>query len=266
MAYEYDGSNWRVTATRRIAVGQHLEIGRGGEMPLGVVVPDLLVSRRAMRVSATAHGWNVTVSNRNGAILHPWCLPPQLARARRWLIDWPLVAVRMLPCSGPSQHWVLLEFDNPLLILELNDRGLFPETDESQAPTTAETIKPRWLTGAEREALHAVFQAQLQWPPTESSEPLLLKQAAARLGISISGVQDRLKSALARALALGQDRTVALTDPSYLYILARAGYMDPPTQFAHRPTLLRPGHDERARAAQQSSLGESLWRQVVNAS
>ncbi len=86
MAYEYDGSSWQVTATRRIEVAQELEIGRGGEMPLGALVPDALVSRRAVHVTATEHGWNVAVSNRNGAILHPWCLPAQRARnvERNW--------------------------------------------------------------------------------------------------------------------------------------------------------------------------------------
>jgi hypothetical protein len=82
----------------------------------------------------------------------------------------------------------------------------------------------------------------MQWPPNEQAEPMLLKQAAARLGLSVSGLQDRLKSALARALALGLDRPVALTDPTYLHVLARAGYIHPPVTFDHRSS---PGTERR---------------------
>jgi hypothetical protein len=73
-----------------------------------------------------------------------------------------------------------------------------------------------------------VFAELLAWPPRQGAEPLLLKQAASRIGISVSGVQDRLKAARARALRLGLHREVALTDPSYLYVLVRGGYLDPP--------------------------------------
>jgi hypothetical protein len=202
-------------------------------MALGVVVPNPAVSRRAMQVAATEHGWEITVPNRNGAILHPWGLPSQRASVRGNLIDWPLVAVRMLPSSGFCQHWVLLEFDGPSLLPDVDNTRLFPEIDDCATVITAVT-RPGRLTNAEREALHMVFKGQLQWPPTEHACPMLLKQAAARLHISVSGLQDRLKSALARAIALGHDRTVPLTDPSYLYVLVRAGYLDLPTQFPHR--------------------------------
>jgi hypothetical protein len=246
MAYEYDGSHWRVTATRRLEVGQQLVVGREGDVRPGVVVPNEFVSRHAMRVSATEHGWDVTVSNRNGAMLHPWCLPPQRAVGRQVLIDWPLVAVRMLPSSGLSRHWVLLEFDHPFLLGDVTDYVPSPDNDERRVPTTANACSPRGLTNAEREALRIVFEAQMRWPPSERAEPMLLKQAAARLGITISGVQDRLKSALARALALGQDRAVALTDPSYVYVLARAGYLDLPTQLPHRQLPTQPEQNEPA--------------------
>ncbi len=155
----------------------------------------------------------------------------------------------MLPLSTSFQHWVLLEFDNPVLPPE-GSRRAFPEDDDGQAPTTVYAFKPRRLTCAEREALHIVFPAQLRWPPTDRAEPMLLKQAAARLGISVSAVQDRLKSALVRAVALGQDRIVSLTDPFYLYVLARAGYLALPTQFPHRrPKLQRSTMHRQAHSA-----------------
>jgi hypothetical protein len=235
MAYEYDRSGWRSTAVRAIAVGEHLEIGRTGDMPLGVRVPNVQVSRRAMCVSATEDGWEIAVSNRNGALLHPWCQPPQKAPRHGLVVGWPLVAVQMLHSSGATQHWVLLECEDPQ-VLQRDERPvpLFPEIDDGEVVSTLDAVLPRGLTRAERAALHAVFSAQLQWPPVESAPPMLLKQAAARLGISISGLQDRLRAALIRACALGQDRKVALTDPAYLYALVRAGYISPPTQFPHR--------------------------------
>jgi hypothetical protein len=127
-------------------------------------------------------------------------------------------------------------FDDPVLPPEGSRRAL-PEDDDGQAPTTVDAFKPRGLTRAECEALHIVFPAQLRWSPTDRAEPMLLKQAAARLGISVSAVQDRLKSVLVRAVALGQDRIVLLTEPYFLCILARAGYLAPPTQFPHRELL-----------------------------
>ncbi|MFC5947897.1 hypothetical protein ACFQH9_06380 [Pseudonocardia lutea] len=234
MAYEYDGSVWRVTATRRIGVGEEIVAGREGELPLGVHVPDVLVSRRAMTVTATEDGWTIRATNRNGAVLHPWCLPSHLIRKCSTTVDWPLVGVRLLPGSRTSQHWLLLEFDDPSTLVRVGEDEDPPEVGQHRGPVTATAFTPRGLTRAEREALEAVFPRQLQWPPHEHTEPVLLKQAASRLRLSISGLQDRLKSALARALALGLDRPVALTDPAYLHVLARAGYLEPPLTFDHR--------------------------------
>jgi len=234
MAYEYDGSVWRVTGTRRIRVGEEIDAGREGELPLGVHVPDVLVSRRAMSVTATEDGWNIRATNRNGAVLHPWCLPSQRIGKCSTTVDWPLVAVRMLAGQRTSWHWLLLEFDDPSALVRVGEDEEPPEIGHHRGPATATAFTPRGLTRAEREALEAVFPRQLQWPPHEQAEPVLLKQAASRLRLSISGLQDRLKSALARALALGLDRPVALTDPAYLHVLARAGYLQPPGTFDHR--------------------------------
>lgn len=245
MAYEYDGSRWRVTATRRIRIGQEIDAGREGDLPLGVQVPDMLVSRRAISVTATEHGWDITATNRNGAVLHPWCLPSQLIVRGSTVVDWPLVAVRLLPGSRTLQHWMLLESDDPSALCRVGEQPAAPEIEQYRAPTTATAFTPRGVTQAEREALDTVFSRHLQWPPNEQAEPMLLKQAASRLGLSVSGLQDRLKSVLARALALGLDRPVALTDPTYLYVLARAGYICPPLTFDHRSQADAPAASPR---------------------
>jgi hypothetical protein len=233
MAYEHDGTSWDITEFRLIGVGQRLAVGRTGDLRLGVKVPSPSVSRHAMTVTATAYGWELAITNRNGAIIHPWCQPTHRATGVNQ-IDWPLVAVRMLTSTGATQHWVLLEYESPFMPPGGYTGGSEPG-QPGGATTTALASNPRDLTKAEFAALRAVFGAQMAWPPVAPAEPMLLKQAAARIGISISGLQDRLKSAQARAIALGLDRTVGLTDPAYLYLLARAGFIQPPMDSTHRP-------------------------------
>jgi hypothetical protein len=225
MAFEGPPGRCRVTGTRTVALGQRLGVGRAGELPLGVAVASGTVSRQAAAVTATVHGWDIEATNRNGAVLHAWGQAPQLA-PHRGSVNWPLLAVRMLPESADVQHWVLIEADE------------LPVTPTGPVPadlTRTDTVEPPGrLPPAERAALCTVFRDHLSWPPPHPAEPLLLKQAASRLGISISGMQDRLRSARARAGRIGAPTSGGLTDPSYLYALVRAGYLDPPTVFPHR--------------------------------
>jgi hypothetical protein len=225
MAYECDSTGCRVTAVAHPEIGRCVDVGREGELALGVKIQNTQVSRRAVCVTPTGHGWQIEVTNRNGAVLHRWAQAPELG-TRMSSIGWPLVGVRMLPDSGSSRHWVLLEADD----VPVGD-GPPPHGDA----VTDLADRPGDLPRAEREALQTVFAAQLHWPPRQPAEPLLLKQAASRLGISISGVQERLRAARGRALRVGLDREVGLTDPSYLYVLVRAGYLPPPGDHPHRP-------------------------------
>ena len=229
MAYECDGTGCRVTGVVRPAVGRGVDVGREGQLALGVEVPNTQVSRRAVTVTPTASGWRVTVTNRNGAVLHRWGLPAELAGPTN-VVDWPLLAVRTLPDTGSRQHWVLLEADDLAV-----SAGHGPPPVEEGSRTDL-SHRPGELPPAEREALATVFAAQLQWPPRQpAGPPLLLKQAATLLRISISGVQARLQAAQRRALRLGLDRPGGLTDPSYLYVLVRAGYLPVPRDHPHRP-------------------------------
>jgi len=225
MIYEGVPGACTVTAAKPLEVGQTLEIGREGELPLGVEPSNTAISRSALTVTVNQHGWDIAVSNRNGAVLHPWGQSPELASPHN-VVNWPLVAVRMLPDSA-SQHWALLQADD----LPITPAGAVAPRSHTQ---TDHVERPGQLPPGEREALQTVFEPQLSWPPVHPAEPRLLKQAASKLGISISGVQDRLKSAHARALRLGQNRNVALTDPSYLYVLVRAGYLSPPVAYPGR--------------------------------
>lgn len=227
MAYERTDGKWLVTAAERLPIGRCLDIGREGELPLGVEIPSGTVSRRAMYVTPMQRGWHVVVTNRNGALLHRWGLAPELAD-RENVVEWPLLAVRMLPDDDSSAHWVLLEADDLPVTRDRADGPVpYALTDLADRPGD--------LPPGEREALCTVFAEQLLWPPRPNAEPLLLKQAASRLGLSVSGVQERLRAARGRALRLGLGREVGLTDPSYLHVLIAAGYMPAPRSFPHRP-------------------------------
>ena len=226
IVFERDARGRRITATAQARLGHRFEIGREGELPLAVAVPDTAISRLAAAVTATEHDWLVEVANRNGAVVHPWGQAPELARHRDSLA-WPLIGIRMLPDSPAGEHWVLLEAD------DLSPAPAGPSTSRRGATRTDRAARPGDLPPGERQALQTVFADLLAWPPRHPAEPLLLKQAATRIGISISALQDRLRAARTRAQRLGLDRDVALTDPSYLHVLVRAGYLDPPKPLLH---------------------------------
>jgi hypothetical protein len=227
LIHEGTPESCRVTAARTIKIGDTIDIGREGELPIGVTVPSGAISRLAVTVTATPRGWNVVAANRNGLLIHPWGQAPLRAESHNTL-NWPLVGLRTLPDTASSQHWVLMEADD----LPVDPTGAIAERGVIR---TDLVDPPADLTPAEREALTIVFEQQLRWPPVHPAQPLLLKQAGVRLGITISGLHDRLKAARARALRLGHTPLAGLTDPGYLYALVRAGYLAPPNDFPHRP-------------------------------
>lgn len=235
LAYERDDRRSCVPVGVPVELGQSVLVGREGDVPLGVEMYDRGVSRRAAVVTATEQGWQVEVLNGNGAVLHPWGQGPTLT-GRYNSLTWPRTALRILGGSEPGtsdniQHWLLVESDT----IDVTPSG-------ARAPANATTStykakRPNPLSLAQQEALQVVFADQLQWPPAQPAEPLLLRTAARRLGISESGVQQRLGKAHERALQLGLHRPVGLTDPEYLYVLVRAGYVPPPISHPHRRRL-----------------------------
>jgi hypothetical protein len=210
---------WPQHAGVRARPGHPVVIGREGDLPLGVEPEDGGVSRTALTVVATEHGWQIDNANRNGAVLHPWGLAVSLAPPHL-VLDWPLIAVRVVGSDHARQHWVLLE------------SHVRPDADPPLLPrpgaATTRSDPPKPLTSAELEALWTVFGDVLSWPPRLPAVPLQLKQAARRLGITESGVQLRLEGAQRKALALGLPRPVRLTEPDYLHVLVGAGYLTPP--------------------------------------
>jgi hypothetical protein len=235
LAYEIDADRTCVPVGSQVVEGKPVVVGRHGEVPLGVEVYDRGISREAAVITATAHGWDVRISNTNGAVIHPWGQAPILASERNFL-TWPLVGVRFLNGSDRRgeenrQHWVLLESET-ITVTRSGARPAGPGLT-----TTSKGDRPRPLSTAQDEALRMVFAPQLAWPPIQPAVPLQLKQVARALGITEGAVQQRLSPAQERALRLGLHREVHLTDPEYLYLLIRAGYIDPPASRPYRSEL-----------------------------
>jgi hypothetical protein len=219
--YEGFGSALSVTALRAVRVGARLCAGREGDVLVGVRTANQGISRVAVDVLVTPAGWQISVRNRNGAFLHPWAQPWRLAAGESSL-NWPLVGIRLRHESDASQHWVLLGAHD----LTVTPAG--PMAIDLGTTQTDRAALPSQLPPAEREALKVVFEELLSWPPRYPAAPHLLKQAARRIGISVSGLQDRLKAARRRATTLGAIDEGSLTDPGYLYALVCGGYLPLP--------------------------------------
>lgn len=220
----------QVPAGVRVELGQTVVVGREGGLPLGIDYNDVGISRNALIVTATHEGWRLEVANRNGAVIHPWGLAPYRAQPVQ-LLRWPLVGIRVAGAELSLQHWVLLESDAYAIGSDDGATGTAPALTRRGAP-------PPPLAPAELSALELVFADHLAWPPPTSPPiPRQLKQVAARLGKSLSGVQDRLRSAQDKALRLGLSNPVTLTQPEYFHVLVAAGYVMPSSGRPYRHDL-----------------------------
>lgn len=205
-------------------------VGREGELLIGVTPEDTGISRRALTITPTATGWSLLSSNSNGAVLHPWAQPaawldPGIAQ----LSVWPRIAVRLIGSRADLQHWVLLVGDH------------YEMLGGRDGATPTNTVTPRAplaLTTAQTEALRAVFGPHLQWPPVVGPLPTTLQAAARHLGISEAAIYQRLEAAQNRAYQLGSHRQYGVTEPDYVYVLARHGYLGRPgdPESAAKPT------------------------------
>lgn len=210
---------FRVVSSHPIRPGDTVAIGRESPTLLGADPPDPQVSRLAVTVTCLLRGWTVEATNRNGTLVHPWGLPAWQTRTVEALTD-ARVALRVLG-DAAREHWVLLEDDSGG-----EDTGaLSTRTIETAATVRAQVVRP--LTPAQLQAVALVFADLVAWPPVASGSPRQLKQVARALGLSVSAVQERLKAVVAKAVSLGLSREVDVTDPEYVYVLVRAGYLRP---------------------------------------
>ncbi len=223
------------TSTTAVPLDQPVTVGRAGQVTLGVGVPDSGISRIVATVTATPQGWAIRDTSRNGIIIHPWGLAP-VHTATDTRLRWPLIGLRVLGAEPDARHWLLLECDQYPVDGVGSTRG---------ASTTVQTSPPRPLTPAEQEAIFTVFEAALAWPPSLTpTEPLQLKQAGRRLGITPSAVKVRLEGARAKAELLGLEGQVGVTDPAYLHVLVAAGYVAPPATRMSRTGHTAPASEE----------------------
>src|SRR6266516_7942245 len=90
----------------RIKAGESLVVGREGDLPVGVELPDTGVSRQALTITAAADGWHLVCTNSNRAALHPWgqaAVWPERNKTIR--LRWPRVALRLIGSVIDAQHW-----------------------------------------------------------------------------------------------------------------------------------------------------------------
>ena len=208
---------------RQLRLGESLLIGREGDLPLGVDVPDTGVSRRALTVTARPEGWQLVCTNSNGAVLHPWGQAASwLERNKPLTRRWPRIGIRVIGSAQDAQHWVLLE------------AGQYrtPAVGQPHGAASTNTQRPEPpgpLTPAQVDALTTVFAAHLAWPPVAGPLPVKLEAAARKLRVTDGAVAQRLEAAQRRAYKLGSHRQVGVMDPEYLYVLVANGYLPPPT-------------------------------------
>jgi len=219
-----------------VPLGRKVLVGREGDLPLGVQVPDPGVSRRAVEVTAVAEGWRIDIQNTNRAVLHAWGQAPILVTGEH-LVTWPRAGLQVLSGDRPGTpnarvHWLLLEADS----ISVTPAG--PRAGQASPSRTFSPEPPPPLTDEQEAAVRAVFAARLAWPPRLNAEPATLASVARLLKISDSAVQERLKKVQAKAVQLGLPRAGGLTDPDYVYTLVRDGYLAPPRE--HLPRTLQP--------------------------
>lgn len=195
-----------------------ISVGRDADLPIGVEPHDPGISRIALRVTASADGWRIAFTNRNGAMVHEWAQAPEwITYDEERLIRWPRVGIRLVGDVRDLEHWVLLETD------ALRLPGDSPTSDE--VFETQVSTRPRELTPSQMLAVYAVFPEHLAWPPRVSPASRSLEAAAHRIGVTPSAIRERLRPVQDRARELGFPQTVGVTEPEYVYHLAAHGYL-----------------------------------------
>lgn len=200
-----------------IADGSTTIAGRGGDVVIGMEPRDDGVSRLALSVTWSA-GWRLSVLNRNGAVVQPWGQAAVWLEAEaNWAGAWPRVGVRLIGSDRSVEHWVLLQ-GQPT---ELPEDDRMPYVlGQTQRPT-----RPKPLTAGQTAAVHTVFRDHLAWPPVSGAAPVPLAAAAHRLGISSTALQERLSRVQDRAYTLGLHQQIGVSDPGYVHLLVRHGYI-----------------------------------------
>lgn len=230
---------WDVSARRQLSRtivsipdDSPVSVGRVADVEVAVEPLDAGVSRLALKVTWSG-GWRLHLANRNGAFVQPWGQAPALVDANTDLdLAWPRVGVRLIGSERSLEHWVLLEST----AAAPRDRRTSSEPGPTKLPEF-----PRPLTPTQMAAVHAVFRDSLAWPPVSGAVPVALAAAAHRLGISPAALQERLSRVQDRAYAVGLHQLVGVSDPGYVHVLVRLGYIQPLSTFGSRSDGSRTG-------------------------
>jgi hypothetical protein len=213
-----------------VEIGTEIDAGREADLPVGIDPEDPGISRVAVSIAAHDEAWELRVRNRNGAVLHRWGQAPAILELDRPVhLRWPRAGVRLIGKNGDVEHWILLEADDYAL----------PRPGEvgNAGGATYVASAPRPLTDAQRDALHAVFEQHLAWPPITNPVVTARETAGRRLGISYAGIVDRLQGAQRKAHQLGSHQQFGLMEPDYLYVLVSRGYLAAPNDHVEADEL-----------------------------
>jgi len=207
-----DGDGFRLIDRCKLAPANKLILGREGDVNIGVDPADPGISRQAVAVVREPMGWAVSATNRNGVVVHPWGQSSFPANVPQ-ILPWSHVALRILG-SGSQQHWALLEDPSLRIFQHVEQPGI-----------TKATPRPKSLTFVQEQTVRTMFRELLAWPPRIPATPLQLKQVAARLDTTNESIQRRLEQVRRKAALIGFSRIGSLSDPEYVYVLVRAGYL-----------------------------------------
>ncbi|MCX6396365.1 MAG: hypothetical protein NTV23_07770 [Propionibacteriales bacterium] len=226
MTTDKDGNPLTDAVAAEVPFGEHLEIGREGDLLIADDPEDPSISRVAVRLRTTARGaMELSVNNLNGAAVHPWgartrYLPPgtenQVIAGR---VGIRVIGATTLDVPGARVYWVIVE----------GDAADGPRIPVQRSGVTVANALPVPLTDLQRETVQMVFAEHLAWPPLPTPMALTIDAAARRLGISATGVTERLVGVRKKAHGLGMAQQFGVADPEYVHVLAAHGYLEAPT-------------------------------------
>jgi hypothetical protein len=216
----------RSTTDLQLAHDAAVLLGRGvAHVGVGIDPVDSKVSRLALKVTRTSDGWQISAANRNGVLAFPWG-QASFRIDRHLVLAWPRLALQVIG-SPAREHWVLLE-DDTLAVPRASSNG---DGEAIGSTTTTEAAKPPTpLTEKQATTLRTLFAELLAWPPVVPATTLQIKQVAHRLQERRpETIQRRLELLRQKANRLEPGLAVSgpLTNPDYLYVLVRNGYLQP---------------------------------------
>jgi hypothetical protein len=208
-----------------VPVGTPMRFGRDSAVTIGAAPEDRRVSGRAVEVVLDGDRWRITATNRHGVDLYRWGQPPTaMIVGETESVVWPRVALYVRGTESTFRHWIVC--DDPGMPITAGSGRTTTDTERGTVPPP--------LTGKELQAVWAVFEDTLAWPPRNPIRTRTFRDASALLHISEAGVRGRLDGVRGKATALGLPGT-GLDDPTYVHTLVRHGFITPDPSDMDKP-------------------------------